>query len=235
MASSQSQSSAFQAMVSTDGSHLQLPQHQFPIMAPPRSISLADFISLKKVFTSVSNGKEAYLKGTPHKTWVATLDEFEKTDESTRSAVLDAVAQGSEATPRARIFLAVASECATASLDSDAEDALSIMAATLYLRAHTTVAGPTSSEASSGKFEVDSASFEAEYAAEILYGPVQGKDEDTIQRVSRIFEFLNVKKFLKGHKTTKRSRTPMSSRARTPTQEDTSGPATTSTQEAQGQ
>lgn len=101
MASSQSQSSAFQAMVSTDGSHLQLPQHQFPIMAPPRSISLADFISLKKVFTSVSNGKGAYLKGTLHKTWVATLDEFEKTDESTRSAVLDAVAQGSEATVRA--------------------------------------------------------------------------------------------------------------------------------------
>lgn len=132
-------------------------------------------------------------------------------------------------------LLAVARECATASVNSDAEDAVSIMAATLYLRAHTTVAGPTSSEASSGKFEVDSVSFEAEYAAEILYGPVQGKDEDTIQRVSSIFEFLNVKKFLKGHTTTKRSPTPMSSRVRTPTQENTSGPATTSTQEAQGQ
>jgi hypothetical protein len=131
-------------------------------------------------------------------------------------------------------LLAVARECATASLDSAVEDALSIMAATLYLRAHT-VAGPTSGEGSSGKFEVDSGSFEAEYAAEILYGPLQGKDEDTIQRVSSIFELLNVKKFLKEHTTTKRSSTPTSSRARKPPQEDTSGPATTSTQEAQEQ
>jgi hypothetical protein len=85
-------------MVSTDGSRLQLPQHHFPIMAPPRSISLPDFISLNRVFPLVSNDKEAFLKGTPHKTWVATLDEFERRDESTRSALLDAFAQGPEAT-----------------------------------------------------------------------------------------------------------------------------------------
>ncbi|RSH92997.1 hypothetical protein EHS25_008445 [Saitozyma podzolica] len=68
-------------------------------MAPPRSISLPDFISLNRVFPLVSNDKEAFLKGTPHKTWVATLDEFERRDESTRSALLDAfVASGSDVT-----------------------------------------------------------------------------------------------------------------------------------------
>jgi hypothetical protein len=96
MASSQSQSSTFQAAISTDGSNLQFDQHRFPIMAPPCSMSMRDFISFNRLFPLLSERKEAVWKGTPRKTWVATLDEFERRDQSTRSAVLDACDQGSE-------------------------------------------------------------------------------------------------------------------------------------------
>lgn len=128
-------------------------------------------------------------------------------------------------------LLAVAHDCATASINSNAEDTLSIMAATLYLRAHT-VAGPTSGEGSSGKFEMDKATFNPENVAEALYGSDRGKEEETIQRVISIFEFLNVEKFLKRHMSSERASP--SSRATTPTQETTSSRATTPTQRTQG-
>jgi hypothetical protein len=135
-------------------------------------------------------------------------------------------------------LFAAARDCATASIDSNAEDSLSVMAATLY-RSAQTVAGRTctSGECSSGKIEVDKASFKPEYAAEVLYGPDRGKEEETIQRVISLFEFLNVEKFLKRHTSSKRppTRETTSSRATTPTRDTTSSRATTPTQATQGE